>query len=67
MLYYICTSHTYRYKMPIVAAGRNQNMIRKCIVSGFFMNAAKKDPQEGYKTVRVYMYVYSVVYIICFL
>jgi ATP-dependent RNA helicase DHX8/PRP22 len=39
-----------RYKMNIISAGRNQLKIRKCIVSGFFMNAAKKDPQEGYKT-----------------
>lgn len=39
-----------RYKMDIVAAGRNVMKIRKCIVAGFFTNAAKKDPQEGYKT-----------------
>lgn len=39
-----------RYKMDIVSAGKNQNKVRKCIVAGFFMNAAKKDPQEGYKT-----------------
>lgn len=39
-----------RYKMEIVTAGRNLTKVRKCIVAGFFMNAAKKDPQEGYKT-----------------
>eukprot|EP01038_Epipyxis_sp_PR26KG_P008095 gene8095-10964_t len=39
-----------RYKMDIVAAGRNLVKVRKCIVAGFFTNAAKKDPQEGYKT-----------------
>jgi ATP-dependent RNA helicase DHX8/PRP22 len=39
-----------RYKMDIVSAGRNLTIIRKCIVAGFFTNAAKKDPQEGYKT-----------------
>eukprot|EP01039_Chlorochromonas_danica_P009929 gene9929-10979_t len=39
-----------RYKMDIVSAGRNLIKVRKCIVAGFFMNAAKKDPQEGYKT-----------------
>jgi ATP-dependent RNA helicase DHX8/PRP22 len=39
-----------RYKMDIVSAGKNQTLIRKCIVAGFFSNAAKKDPQEGYKT-----------------
>lgn len=39
-----------RYKMDIVSAGRNLNMVRKCIVAGFFTNVGKKDPQEGYKT-----------------
>ncbi len=39
-----------RYKMDIVSAGKNTNKIRKCIVAGFFTNAAKKDPQEGHKT-----------------
>lgn len=39
-----------RYKMDIVSAGKNTTLIRKCIVAGFFANAAKKDPQEGYKT-----------------
>jgi ATP-dependent RNA helicase DHX8/PRP22 len=39
-----------RYKMDITSAGKNQNVVRKCIVAGFFANAAKKDPQEGYKT-----------------
>ena len=36
--------------MDIVAAGRNIVKVRKCIVAGFFANAAKKDPTEGYKT-----------------
>lgn len=40
-----------RYKMDIVSAGRNFKKIQKAICSGYFMNAAKKDPQEGYKTV----------------
>ena len=39
-----------RYKMDIVSAGRNLIKVRKCIVAGFFTNAAKKDPTEGYKT-----------------
>lgn len=39
-----------KYKMDIVTAGKNMQKIRKCIVAGFFTNAAKKDPQEGYKT-----------------
>jgi ATP-dependent RNA helicase DHX8/PRP22 len=39
-----------RYRMDIVSAGKNLNKVRKCIVAGFFTNAAKKDPQEGYRT-----------------
>jgi ATP-dependent RNA helicase DHX8/PRP22 len=39
-----------RYKMDIVSAGKNMNRVRKCIVAGFFSNAAKRDPTEGYKT-----------------
>lgn len=40
-----------RYKMDIISAGRNLTKVRQCIVAGFFTNAAKKDPQEGYKTI----------------
>jgi ATP-dependent RNA helicase DHX8/PRP22 len=39
-----------RYKMDILSAGKNLTKVRKCIVAGFYTNAAKKDPQEGYKT-----------------
>eukprot|EP00850_Spirogloea_muscicola_P010129 SM000058S18559 [mRNA] locus=s58:491455:496651:- [translate_table: standard] len=39
-----------RYKLDIVSAGRNFSRIRKCITSGFFFHAARKDPQEGYRT-----------------
>lgn len=39
-----------RFKLDIVSAGRNYMKIRKAIVSGFFVHAAKKDPQEGYRT-----------------
>jgi len=33
-----------------LTAGKNLIKVRKAIVSGFFANTAKKDPQEGYKT-----------------
>lgn len=36
--------------MDIVSAGRNYNKVRRAIVSGYFTHAAKKDPQEGYRT-----------------
>lgn len=38
------------YKHDILSAGRDYNRVRRAICSGFFRNAAKKDPQEGYKT-----------------
>tara|TARA_B110000090_G_C13290563_1_gene411838 strand:- start:17 stop:871 length:855 start_codon:yes stop_codon:yes gene_type:complete len=41
-----------KYSMDIVSAKKNVVKVRKCIVAGFFMNAAKKDPQEGYKTMQ---------------
>ncbi|ORY78149.1 P-loop containing nucleoside triphosphate hydrolase protein [Protomyces lactucae-debilis] len=40
-----------RYRHPIVSCGRNTDKVRRALVSGFFTHAAKRDPQEGYKTV----------------
>jgi ATP-dependent RNA helicase DHX8/PRP22 len=39
-----------RYKHDIISCGNNHNRVRMAICSGFFRNAAKKDPTEGYKT-----------------
>lgn len=39
-----------RHKLDVVSAGKNTVRVQKCICSGFFRNAAKKDPQEGYRT-----------------
>jgi len=39
-----------RHKLDIVSCGNNFKRVQQAIVSGFFRNAAKKDPQEGYKT-----------------
>ncbi|KAF7053583.1 hypothetical protein CFC21_061471 [Triticum aestivum] len=39
-----------RYKLDVVAAGKNFTKIRKAITAGFFFHAARKDPQEGYRT-----------------
>jgi ATP-dependent RNA helicase DHX8/PRP22 len=43
-----------RYRLEMVSAGKNYNKVRKAIASGFFMNAAKKDPAEpgGYRTLE---------------
>ena len=40
-----------RHKHPIFSAGRNYNLVRQALCAGFFRNVARKDPQEGYKTV----------------
>lgn len=39
-----------RYRHPIVSCGRDTNKVRQALCSGFFRNSARKDPQEGYKT-----------------
>lgn len=39
-----------RYKNDIISCGNNFNRVRRAITSGYFRHAAKKDPQEGYKT-----------------
>ncbi|KAL1977388.1 hypothetical protein VTN31DRAFT_247 [Thermomyces dupontii] len=39
-----------RYHHRIVSCGRNTSKVRQALCTGFFRNAARKDPQEGYKT-----------------
>ncbi|XP_020581763.1 probable pre-mRNA-splicing factor ATP-dependent RNA helicase DEAH5 isoform X1 [Phalaenopsis equestris] len=39
-----------RYKLDVLSAGKNFTKIRKAITAGFFFHAARKDPQEGYRT-----------------
>ncbi|KAB9105013.1 hypothetical protein FH972_026973 [Carpinus fangiana] len=39
-----------KYKLDIVNSGRNSTKIKKAITAGFFFHAARKDPQEGYRT-----------------
>jgi ATP-dependent RNA helicase DHX8/PRP22 len=40
-----------RYKLELVSIGRNFTNVQKAITSGYFCHAARKDPQEGYKSV----------------
>jgi len=40
-----------RYQLEQVSAGKDYIKICKAITSGFFFHSARKDPQEGYKTV----------------
>jgi len=39
-----------RHKLDVVSCGKTTMRTQKAILSGYFRNAAKKDPQEGYKT-----------------
>lgn len=40
-----------RHRLDIISCGKSTARVQKAICSGFFRNAAKKDPQEGYRTV----------------
>ena len=55
-----------RYKHLVVSCGRNTMKVRQALCSGFFRNAARKDPQEGYKTLiegtPVYMHPSSALF-----
>lgn len=44
------TKMMQRYRHPIVSCGRDTEKVRRALCSGFFRNSARKDPQEGYKT-----------------
>ncbi|CAH1135627.1 unnamed protein product [Ceutorhynchus assimilis] len=39
-----------RHKLDVVSAEKNTVRVQKAVCSGFFRNAGKKDPQEGYRT-----------------
>ncbi|GMH18081.1 hypothetical protein Nepgr_019922 [Nepenthes gracilis] len=39
-----------KYKLDVVSCGKDFTKIRKAITAGFFFHAARKDPQEGYRT-----------------
>ena len=55
-----------RYSHELVSCGRNTMKVRQALCSGFFKNAARKDPQEGYKTLvegtPVYMHPSSALF-----
>ena len=55
-----------RYRHVVVSCGRNTLKVRQALCSGFFRNAARKDPQEGYKTLvegtPVYMHPSSALF-----
>ncbi|KAA8497022.1 ATP-dependent RNA helicase dhx8 [Porphyridium purpureum] len=47
-----------RYKLDLVSCRKNYVVLRKAIVAGYFLHAAKKDPQEGYRTLVENQIVY---------
>ncbi|XP_075254497.1 ATP-dependent RNA helicase DHX8-like [Convolutriloba macropyga] len=47
-----------RHKLDVVSCGKNTMKVQKAICSGFFMHAAKKDPQDGYRTLVDQQVVY---------
>jgi ATP-dependent RNA helicase DHX8/PRP22 len=55
-----------RYSHTIISCGRNTMKVRQALCTGFFRNAARKDPQEGYKTLAegtpVYMHPSSALF-----
>eukprot|EP00127_Corallochytrium_limacisporum_P000349 Clim_evm44s11 gene=Clim_evmTU44s11 len=40
-----------RHRLPVMSCNHRTAPVIRAIVSGFFFNAAKKDPQGGYKTI----------------
>lgn len=55
-----------RHKLNVVSCGRQTIHAQKAICSGFFRNAAKRDPHEGYRTLVdnqiVYIHPSSAIY-----
>ena len=55
-----------RYKHKITSCGRDTMRVRQALCAGLFRNSARKDPQEGYKTLiegtPVYMHPSSALF-----
>jgi ATP-dependent RNA helicase DHX8/PRP22 len=55
-----------RHRLRLVSCGRDTTRVRQALCSGFFRHAARKDPQEGYKTLvegtPVYMHPASALF-----
>lgn len=55
-----------RHKLKVVSCGRETVRVRQALCSGFFRNSARKDAQEGYKTLvegtPVYMHPSSALF-----
>ncbi|KAF1821351.1 pre-mRNA-splicing factor ATP-dependent RNA helicase prp16 [Dissoconium aciculare CBS 342.82] len=55
-----------RHRLRVISCGRDTTRVRQALCSGFFRHAARKDPQEGYKTLvegtPVYMHPASALF-----
>ncbi|KAK5112646.1 hypothetical protein LTR62_003962 [Meristemomyces frigidus] len=55
-----------RHRLRIISCGRESLRVRQALCAGFFRNSARKDPQEGYKTLvegtPVYMHPSSALF-----
>ena len=55
-----------RYRHAVISCGRTTMKVRQALCSGFFRNSARKDPQEGFKTLiegtPVYMHPSSALF-----
>lgn len=55
-----------RHKLDVISCGKNSAKVQKAICSGFFRNVAKRDPQDGYRTLVdnqvVYVHPSSAIY-----
>lgn len=55
-----------RHRLRVVSCGRDTTRVRQALCAGFFRNSARKDPQEGYKTLvegtPVYMHPVSALF-----
>ena len=55
-----------QHRQPIISCGRDTKRVRQALVAGLFRKSARKDPQEGYKTLAedtpVYMHPSSALF-----
>jgi len=55
-----------RYKLNVQSCGKNYGLVRRAICAGYFRDACRRDPQEGYRTLsdnqQVYMHPSSALY-----
>lgn len=54
----VCLEPFLRHKLDVVSCGKAAVQVQKAICSGFFRNAARKHPQDGYRTLIDQQVVY---------